>query len=140
MLHDGELQLPTSICLLPHFAVAKRRVLRLRLRHLHVHLHRLRILSVTSLLMVTPAGAAAGALFASAAQEPPARVDSGFEVVSVKYVGPREQPIGSPVSMLGEHSFKNSGQRLTFELTLLSILKEAYGLDEWQIVGPDWLR
>ncbi len=87
------------------------------------------------------AGRTFGASSSAVMQDSPTQKEQAFDVASVKYIGPRAIQTGPGRGMvIGEQPFRYSGQRLTFKLALLSILEEAYGLEEWQIVAPDWLN
>jgi uncharacterized protein (TIGR03435 family) len=59
-----------------------------------------------------------------------------FEVVSVKPAGPVAiQGRPSPV-----RPFRYTGGRLTACHTLKTIIKEAYSVEDWTVVGPDWIN
>ena len=57
-----------------------------------------------------------------------------FEVASVRQAKGTESRVGYFIS-------GNSGAKLTvFNLSLLSLIERAYGMREYQISGPDWLK
>lgn len=64
-----------------------------------------------------------------------------FDVVSVKYSGTNVVVMHGPGKQVSIHTenFRYSGTRLTCELPLRAIVREAYSVKDLQIDAPEWL-
>ena len=71
-------------------------------------------------------------------KESPAPV---FDVVSVKPSGTNQLVSDGPgpAVRLHTHGFRYSGGRVTCDLTLKSIIQEAFSVKDFQIAGPSWI-
>jgi uncharacterized protein (TIGR03435 family) len=95
-----------------------------------------RKLAIWSILAVLPVMYAA---FVHA-QAPALEINPSFEVVSVKPSGTNANTMTGPgASVVHTFSWRYSGQRVSCDLPLKSIVEEAFSLKDYQIDGPDWL-
>ena len=63
-----------------------------------------------------------------------------FEVVSVKAMGPiQDVQIAGRGSTHNTVPFRYVGQHVTASHTLGHIIREAFSLSDWEVVGPDWI-